>query len=805
MPPGTPYNSFVQEYLIRVDEFTTPKSNAFVVPALHLLTHTHSDHIIGLNAKSFGSLIICSIDSKAMLLRHETFRSRALKENDFQPESTRTFSHLKGDYLAPSSTSDGVRSGSVDLLRALRLHEPTQFEISAEESVTITLLDANHCPGSVMFLIEGAKGAILHTGDVRAEPQFISALSRNPYVQRYIAPHQPFYPLKKGTHVSPLANLETIYLDTSCVLRTCQIPTKEDATSGLIELMRSYPESSRFFINAWTWGYEDVLKAVSRAFGQKIHVDRYKHDVYTSLTEDPFLKAIVTKERGKTRFHACERFSRCDEVKHDDPSVVYVNMVNIDCEKWKQYRDQTKAQIELGNFPTFLLVPLHRHSSLPELQALVSLFKPNRIVPNFLEPRLRGLDYACLPLMFGPYMAPGGAENIHADIRKENTTKIDSFTILDERELLEDVQLTNLECGGLEKDSALSTAAEKWGTDLEYDGGRLGGKIRAMRAFLSKNLASLVDGALKRSRNKILPSHLNYDEAEGEEDNDSGTDDGDSHGEIAGKIFPDYAMKDADDVDDSHQQSVKSEAIDQHCCETKPDPSTLKNGRNSRVADNTRRRKKPNPSTADMEVYKEEHPPDDAHAFALPRSPVLAAVDNVLKERSQSLSLSISRTCSVTTILNDDAQVTTGALSFSVNEKAVVSTWSKLASLKARPSLVLRLADEGQRSRDKSAAEGPSPYLYSVEHSRTSSSRREKREARISKAHPYAKRTSASKHSSSEETAPGNGTGTKTHAVSNSNSSTSIDWARIQSLQSSILQRLSRGEKPILPGVSFSA
>jgi len=114
MPPGAPYNSFILPYRIRIDHFTASASQDCAA-SLHLLTHTHSDHIGGLSAQTFGYKVICSRDAKEMLLRHEVYAERELLQLELRAEKTRTFSHLKVDPLRfPDGTMYYV--GSRDLL-----------------------------------------------------------------------------------------------------------------------------------------------------------------------------------------------------------------------------------------------------------------------------------------------------------------------------------------------------------------------------------------------------------------------------------------------------------------------------------------------------------------------------------------------------------------------------------------------------------------------------------------------------------------------------------------------------------------
>ncbi|KAI9848766.1 MAG: hypothetical protein M1837_006853 [Sclerophora amabilis] len=211
-----------------------------------------------------------------------------------------------------------------NVVRTIPLETPTEIELRPGRALRVTLFDANHCTGAVMFLIQGDGKAILYTGDIRAEPWWVNALVRNPVMVPYTL----------GTKT-----LDVIYLDTSFV--TCShpyktLPSKAEGLNELLRQVQRYPEDTVYRFNAWTFGYEDVWIALSSALGTQVHVDDYKLKLYYSLggggggaldRERPWLcreafalggfklgnslqPGILTKDQN-ARVHSCERGTCC--------------------------------------------------------------------------------------------------------------------------------------------------------------------------------------------------------------------------------------------------------------------------------------------------------------------------------------------------------------------------------------------------------------------------------------------------------------------------------------------------------------
>jgi DNA cross-link repair 1C protein len=69
------------------------------------------------------------------------------------------------------------------------------------------------------FLVEGPDGAVLHTGDMRAEPTHLDKLVRHPRLKKYLAPTS-----RSSNRSGDI--LTRIYLDTACTFSDAKLPSK---------------------------------------------------------------------------------------------------------------------------------------------------------------------------------------------------------------------------------------------------------------------------------------------------------------------------------------------------------------------------------------------------------------------------------------------------------------------------------------------------------------------------------------------------------------------------------------------------
>ncbi|KZZ97902.1 DNA repair protein [Ascosphaera apis ARSEF 7405] len=242
-----------------VDEFPNIRIDYFQAidgrpnPLACFLSHVHSDHTRGLQSLR-SPFVYCSSATREILLNIERYSQRINFSKGIVETREKTYRHLQ------------------KVLRPIPLGVPTEIPLTPQEKIRVTLFDANHCPGSVMFLIEGANGkAILYTGDVRAEKWWVDSLIRYPVLLPYTL----------GNKV-----IDTIYLDTTFATHQDiyrNFPSKAQGISELLSKVSQYPYDTLFYLRIRTFGYEDVWQALSAALNSKVHVDRYQWGLFAGL------------------------------------------------------------------------------------------------------------------------------------------------------------------------------------------------------------------------------------------------------------------------------------------------------------------------------------------------------------------------------------------------------------------------------------------------------------------------------------------------------------------------------------------
>lgn len=207
-----PFYKIMPGFFICVDAF---RYGAVKGCNAYFLSHFHSDHYIGLTASWSHGPIYCSKVTGSLIKSQLRTDAKWIKEIEFE--------------------------------------EP--IEIPGTEGVNVTMIPANHCPGSSLFLFEKTVGSvsnrrkqrILHCGDFRA------------------CPAQATHPLLRPDVVDAISGksrqqkIDVCYLDTTYLNPRYSFPPQEDVITACAEFCQSVPGDPT--------GTEDIYEALRREKG----------------------------------------------------------------------------------------------------------------------------------------------------------------------------------------------------------------------------------------------------------------------------------------------------------------------------------------------------------------------------------------------------------------------------------------------------------------------------------------------------------------------------------------------------------
>lgn len=300
---------------IRIDFFRNDPQQP--PPLACFLTHVHSDHLAGLESLR-SPFVYCSAATAKILLRLEKYPHRINFTKGILESRVQTYRHLK------------------NILKPIPLETPTLIELKPGYEIRVTLIEANHCVGAVMFLIEGQDRAVLYTGDIRSESWWVSKIARDPVLAPY---------------AMGVKTLDCIYLDTTFASKSHpyrKFPTKAEGLRELLTKIKSFPLSTVFYMEAWTFGYEDVWVALATYLKTQVHLDRWRWGLYKALSSSkpgepldhiPEAAALCGFQLGNhyvqgcltsntsARIHSCERSDPCEAVRQKADVVRLVPII----------------------------------------------------------------------------------------------------------------------------------------------------------------------------------------------------------------------------------------------------------------------------------------------------------------------------------------------------------------------------------------------------------------------------------------------------------------------------------------------
>jgi len=211
---------------VRIDNFEDPAD-------LYLLTHFHRDHMTGLARGWSRGPMLCSPITANLLVELEGLPRRNLIP--IEPDETRELT-------------------------------------AAGRKLTITALEANHCPGALMFVLESGGRKIIHTGDFRLDDG-----------------------IRTRRHL--LAGADRLYVDSTYAAPQFTFPTQEESLATIIDTIRRNMDKE-ILIGLYTIGKTKIIKAIYSEFGRPVFVTKDKLRAYRAMGYGDY----VTDDRREAGF-----------------------------------------------------------------------------------------------------------------------------------------------------------------------------------------------------------------------------------------------------------------------------------------------------------------------------------------------------------------------------------------------------------------------------------------------------------------------------------------------------------------------
>ena len=327
-------------------------------PALtqnYFLTHFHSDHYGGITRHWDSGTIYCS-----------------------NPTANLVHSQLGVEWK---------------YLHALPMNRSVSINTFRGISVTVTLVDANHCPGAVMMLFEVGGRSILHVGDFRWNSDVM--------LKPLESPLRSFCGAMGGT-----GRLDELFLDTTYCNPKYALPSQQEAIEAAVEYAerqvreaRSMKQDILLLFGAYTIGKERIYLAVAERLKMKVYVDRRRYRIvsqfgwpqeqmalYTTNPKESILWVVplghvsMKKLPSYTSVQIGKSFSRdFDRVIGFRPTGWSMTS------KPKKYKDGSTSSLIRATSRGKISscgVPYSEHSSFPELVACLKALNPRKIVPT---------------------------------------------------------------------------------------------------------------------------------------------------------------------------------------------------------------------------------------------------------------------------------------------------------------------------------------------------------------------------------------------------------------------------------------